>query len=326
MCQFFEGGTKRLVIGNAPRNPDAYVTFLFELYGGLIGELADNGVLIIGTNFREGFGESVVREFFEAVAQARLESGKAEARFALDSVAVRKNKSTAFTGFVGVFFDKRTAGIRHAKEFGALVKSLSGGVVHGSREDTYAAFGIDFDEKGIAAGNNQAQMREERPTRFFKSCGIAFVKRDKRRKEVAAQVIERQHRLAVRQCQRLGVGNAERKTAGEPGTARDGDGIDLVQIDFPRKGFEQKRKIREVFPRSQIRNDAAVLRVKRNLRIHALENDTFFGIEKRDGGFVTGALKRQNFHRRGFYHKIGQNPPQKTANCAIAVLPVDALK
>ena len=147
--------------------------------------------------------------------------------------------------------DDRTAGITQAQHFGALVERLPHRIVDGLAENLVMQRIVHADNLGIAAGDQQAEIREGRLPR------LDALLPDKFRQNVPLEVIHVDNGDIKRQAHRLRERSTDKQRAQEPGTAG--------------KRYRRQVRRRNPGPRERLahhRHDIQLVRPRRQLRHH----------------------------------------------------------
>ena len=127
------------------------------------------------------------------------------------------------------------------------------------------------------------------------------VGRQVERGDVAVQVVHRNEREPARGGERLGRRQAHQQRADQPRPARDGDGLDLLELRLgllERLGEHRSDQL-EVPTRGDLGDDAAVACVQRGLRGNDVRADAPVSCDERDGRLVARGLDPQNHPNTG---------------------------
>ena len=239
--------------------------------------------------------------FFEAVAEAGFEAGEAEGgvtgagAFAEGAGEIE----AARVAGSGEFFNERAAGIREAEEFCALVEGFAGGVVDGAVEDGEAdavllVGRIEAVEEGVAAGDEQAEVREQGREVVPEAGGVLGVEGDERRPDVAAEVVDADEGEVAGEREGFAEGDAQGEAAGEAGALRDGDLGDAGVFGLGGGEGEQGGQAVEVFAAGEVGDDAAVFAVEGDLAVNPFAGEAAGGVEEGEGRFVARAFDGEN--------------------------------
>ena len=172
--------------------------------------------------------------------------------------------------------DNRTAGIAQAHHLRTLVDGLAGGIVDGLAENLHIVVGIHLHNLRISTAHEQAEEgkrrrphpsppRRGREQRFgatisvsppFGGVGGGY----KMRHHVPLQVVHVDERDAQRACKAFRKAHAHEQRAHQPGTAREGDGRELLFRDSSLLDglIDHGHDVLLVRPRCQLRHHAAV--------------------------------------------------------------------
>ena len=107
--------------------------------------------------------------------------------------------------------DERAARVGQAEELGALVEGLAGGVVDRAGDHPDREVLAEPHEQRVAAGDHDAEVREQRRARDQEARGFLRVQRQEDRVDVRAQVVDADQRAAGGQGQGSGQRDAHRE-------------------------------------------------------------------------------------------------------------------
>ena len=151
--------------------------------------------------------------------------------------------------------DPWTAWVAQSKEFGYLVKGLAGGIVDGAADIPIGKASLSrlrCIEVCVSSGDHQGQ----RPRASLVKRGVVFLWRgpgqflllEQHGVDVPLEMIDRDQRLSQSECQRLGVGDADEKCAGEPRPLGHGNGGEVRERDtcFGERGVDHRDDIAQV--------------------------------------------------------------------------------
>jgi hypothetical protein len=112
------------------------------------------------------------------------------------------------------------------------------------------------------------------------------------RRDVAVEMVDRHERKAARPRERLRRGEPHEQRADEPGSLRDGHGLEVVEACLGlREGLlHHRRDELEVPPRRDLGDDAAVTGMQLCLRGDDARTDLALDGHERCGGLVAGRL------------------------------------
>ena len=154
---------------------------------------------------------------------------------------------------LGEAVDDRAAGIAQAQHLGALVEGFAHGVVDGLPQDFVLQGAVHLDDLRVAAGDQQAQVREGRLVH-----GLVRLP-DEIRQDMALQVVHHHHRDVQRQGQRLGEGRAHQEGAQQARAAGEGDGGEVLRTHarLPQRLGDDRDDVLLVGAGRQFRHHAA---------------------------------------------------------------------
>lgn len=190
----------------------------------------------------------------------------------------------AWISIPGFALDLRATRITQTDELRDLVESLSCSVVDGLAKHPMLAETAGMDEHGMSARNHQ---RHE--CFWIELRGI----------EMRFHVMDRDECFSETQCKSACGRNTHQQRAGEPGAARDSNGIKLTRLNVGSNASLSNDGVHhsEMLARSHFRNDASIDRVQ----IHLGGNDVGKRLSiahNRGGGFVTGSFEAEKEHGR----------------------------
>ena len=116
---------------------------------------------------------------------------------------------------------------------------------------------------------------------------------------------------AQTQCERLGKRRADQQGAGQPRSLRIGDRANLAERApaIGKRLAQQRNEPPHMVPRGELRNDATVVAVHRNLRVQGVREQAALLIGERDARFVAGRFEAEDPHGAAFYPtRSGRNP------------------
>ena len=151
---------------------------------------------------------------------------------------------------------------------------------------------LDAHELGVAAGDDEAVERiDDRQRRLA-------ARPQERREEVALEVIDADERNAARPGERLARREADEERADQPGPGRRRDEADVLEPDARGRErlLERGRQVLEVRARRDLGHDAAVARVRRELRGDHVREHPALAVEHGDRRLVAGGLDAEDDH------------------------------
>ena len=109
-----------------------------------------------------------------------------------------------------------------------------------------------------------------------------------RGKQVPFEMVHSKHGLAEREAQRRGDARADQECAGKSGALRVGDPIDIADrhARFGNDLLSERHHPADVISRRELRDDAAVLAVHRDLRMQRAREQTALAVIDGSAGFV----------------------------------------
>lgn len=216
----FAGGAEGIlqgpVAGNAAGDGDDFVTGVSGGAKGLFDEAVDDGGLEGGADVGE-LGPGVV-EFLELVEDGGFEAGEGEIVGLFLESGAGEGEGFGVSG-AGVLFDFGASGVGELEHAADFIEGFAGGVIDGASEEFVGAEAPDIDEHGVAAGDDESEVRGD----------VAFF--EEGREEVAFHVVDAKEGLAGRGGERFGVGKSYEKGGGKAGAAGGGEGGDVVDGD-----------------------------------------------------------------------------------------------
>jgi len=176
---FLQFGLERQVVRHPTRQAETAVSPALQREPRLPHQGLKHRRLIAGAKVGLPLFDLFGRHFFELVAQARFESGETE----LKRGALRDGLGKGEGGRIalrGEFLHLRPAGIAEPEQFRALVEGLAGGVVHRRGEQRDAPRLVDGEQRGVAARDEQAEVRQQLRELFIEGRRIGRVQGDER--------------------------------------------------------------------------------------------------------------------------------------------------
>ena len=166
--------------------------------------------------------------------------------------------------------DDRAAGIAQAHHLGAFVEGLPDGVVDGLAEDLELKRAVDPDDLGIAAGNQQAEVREGR----LPVLGAFLL--DEIGEDMALQMVDHDDRFVQRDAERLGEGRADQQGSQQAGTAGESDRRQISRSDagLGESLADNRYNVRFMGTGSQFGHDAPEVLVHLLARDHVRQQKT----------------------------------------------------
>ncbi len=142
---------------------------------------------------------------------------------------------------------------------------------------------------GVATGDDQGENRRFGrllPPRVFQQNGM----------DVTFEMIHGDERLAQREGQRFGIGDADQQRAGESGAAGDGDCVNILEanVSLSKRSAHHGDDIPQVLARGEFGDDSAEERMSGNLRGHDIGEGLATAANHRCRRFVAGAFDSQN--------------------------------
>ena len=178
-----------------------------------------------------------------------------------------------------------------AEYTGALVEGLAGGVVAGASEEGVAAVVLHQHEVGVAAGRDQAEEGEAGAyfrVGVLKPGGV----------DVAFEVVHAEEGQAGGEGKALCGVDADEQRAGEAGAVRDGDAVELGQLDSGvlQGPADHGDYGEEVLPGGGLGDDAAEVGVEIGLGGDYVGHYAATVLDDGYGGLVAGGLDAQDPH------------------------------
>ena len=183
----------------------------------------------------------------------------------------------------------RAAGIGHAEQPRDLVKALPCCVVARAAQNAQLRIVLDVDEHGVPAGDDEAQKRRLQ-VRVGQIVG----------RDMALDVVDRNERHIERQCSRLGKIHADEQRADKAGRIGHGDGVQLAarQAGVLQRLLGKTVDGLNMLARGDLRHNAAVFTVQRNLRGDTVRQDTPSVLYDGNGSLVAGGFNGKDPHDR----------------------------
>ena len=158
----------------------------------------------------------------------------------------------------------RAAGIAQAEQLGNFVEGFAGGVVYRATHVAIAPHIVGLlgqIQMGVAAADHEGKQRHLQHSLLLPGL-------HQHRVDVPLEVIDGDQRLVEAERQGLGVGDSYEQRAGQPGSFGHGDRVQIGELDarLAQRGPHDRHNVLQVFAGRQLRHDASVVGVERDLR------------------------------------------------------------
>src|SRR4030095_4073594 len=158
---------------------------------GFANEDVDDGFLERGADVFD----AIIAEFGKHVADGSLESAEAEREIVRVHHASRKMVALGVAAG-GEVVDVRAAGVGKAKQLADFVEGFAGGIVDGLAEEFVIGEGVDLNQEGVAAADDEAD-------------GGAYVFSEEGQEQVTLEMIDGVKRKSARDRQAFGDGASD---------------------------------------------------------------------------------------------------------------------
>ncbi|OIQ78955.1 beta-galactosidase YesZ [mine drainage metagenome] len=187
------------------------------------------------------------------------------------------------------------AGVAQAEQLGRFVEGLAGGVVDRLAEHPVAPQGGDVEQHRVPARHEQRNEGE-----------IQRRVRQQRRQQMTFEVVHAQQRPVGGQRQRRGQPGTDQQRAGQTGTLRVGDHVDVAQraAGVGQRALHQRQRARDVVARRQLRDDAAVIAVHRDLRVQRVGEQPVRAVVDCHAGLVARRFQAEHAQRHRVDHEV----------------------
>ena len=191
-----------------------------------------------------------------------LEAGEGEMRLLAAEHRPGQGKAAGAAGERGLLH-RRSAGKAETQELGGLVERLAQGVVDGGAEALVGADAFDDQELGVAAGDQQQQVRRGEVLRQTDGQGMGF------------EVVDGNEVEVVRKRDGLGRHHADQQAADQPGPAGRGHGIKRGELHAGRAHGLGDDLVEALHMRARrnLRHDAAEAAMRLPLGAHDVGED-----------------------------------------------------
>ncbi len=182
---------------------------------------------------------------------------------------------------------RRSPRVAEAQELGSLVEGFPRRVVQRLPQDPVAPHTLHLDQHGVAARHLQRDIREPRGARF-----------ERRRQQVALEVVHPDHRRAQRVAQRARHAGAHQQRPDQAGSRRIGNPVNGLQRKSGlRQGlFDHRQEARDVVARGQFRHHAAMGGMQRHLAEDPVRDEAALAVIDGDGRLVAGGFDAKDHH------------------------------
>ena len=205
---------------------------------------------------------------------------------------------------------RRPARVAQAHQLGRLVEGLAGRVVDGLAEQRVAAHVVDPHQLRVPAGDEQRDEREARR-----------VGREKRRQQMAFEVVHAERRPVQRRGQRARHAGADEQRPGQAGAARVGNDVDVSQdvrvsastcrvSGSTRRMWSRDASSGTTPPYAAMHLDLAVQRLREQGRRLAGVR-----LHQRDAGLVAGGFDAEDDHWTECIRRVAPGIRQTFADC-----------
>ena len=257
------------------------------------GEDIDDGGLEGGAEVRQ-IGLRGRAVFFEKDAHGGFESAETEIEIAgVDHAAWEFVARGIACG--GESIDGDAAGVAEAEELGGFVEGLAGGVIEGSAKEAVVSEALDIEQEGVSAADDERGVGRD----FFAS--------EKRREEVAFDVVDGEEGFCGTDGQTLCQSGSDKEGGGKAGAGGGGDGVEIGkgEAGFFHGQIDDVGGAGEVVARGDFWNDAAELGVDASLTENLVRADAVEIFQDRCGGFVAGGFDGED---RGHANREASKP------------------
>lgn len=300
-----EGLAQGAVQRHAARESEVFQAGFAEGAQGLLQQYIDDGFLERGAEIGQIRFE--VGEFRQGVEHAGFQAGEGKVQVWLVEKSARKGKTLRVAAARALFY-VRSAGVGETEHFGDFVKGLARGIVERAAELKVGGGGIDPQQQGVTAGDDQRDVRRH------------LRQGDEGREQMAFEVVDGEKWFAQGAGHGFCGGVADEERRSETGPGGGGEGIDLLHGDarIPQSGLHQRTQDERMIARSQLRHHATVGLVegdlRGNFRTENARGRAMLTLHDGHCGFIAGGFNGKN-ERHG---KDGGMPQQSIRARGIA--------
>ena len=186
---------------------------------------------------------------------------------------------------LGQFFKLRPPGVRQAEDARNFVERFASSVVARAAEQLHLPIRIDVNDVRMAARSHQADKRR-----------VQIFVRDEVRGNMAFDVVHGNEGLLRGVGKPLGVGDPHEQRADQSGAVGHRHGVDIINrhICLGKRFGAHRANLFYMAARSDLRHDAAVDLVQRDLREYHGRKHFSAVFDDGGGSFVAGAFHRKN--------------------------------